>query len=243
VSPFWYSLLDENYIMRIYSSVPNRRDARVILRTQIGKDVEEFTSEISEKMEKYGTASEQDVLKRILYALNKLIPKRSSLHQQIPILNLLRDIINLWAVGTEEGRNEAIDLYQKELKAVNPKFDPHANALFHQASIVYKLRNERASRVMEALKKYNSKSISLRGKKVVLRKGVVERELKALVDNAQPIGYNEALKEANRKTLFRDCFIPPDIFTSREIALQNAYKNFRSREAKREMRKRRAQKK
>ena len=68
-------------------------------------------------------------------------------------------------------------------------------------------------------------------------RGVDDKALRHVVENARTITYNEALREANKETFFREPFIPPAEFELKEIDLQNAYKNFRARNTIRETRK------
>jgi hypothetical protein len=97
----YFGRLDENLPDHIFSTYRNKRYARYILSTHI-KDYEEFKTEISEKMLRCGNTGEQKKLGYILDDLAKLIPKRLPKRKQITRLNLLRGIINLWAIGKSD---------------------------------------------------------------------------------------------------------------------------------------------
>lgn len=197
---------------------------------KLDKDIDEFKKEISEKMTRSGIKQEREALGYILSDLNKLIGKRELSYQlKMVYVNLLRRIINLWAIGKMQSENETVERFHITLKDINPKYDPRANALFHQADIVYQISNERAGKVRKFLEKYHGDKITFRCKEVRLRKGI-DSSLNFTVKNARSMSYTEALKEANRKTFFRGHIISPEEFDKREIELQNAYKNFRSRE-------------
>jgi hypothetical protein len=127
-----------------------------------------------------------------------------------------------------------IQFLRKEVKRHNPKCDLIAEALFQEADIIYQNENEKRSKCRDFLIKHHSDKIVIRGKKVVLRRGITEPTMRAYVSYAQPMSYTEALREANKKTFFRrNGIIPPVEFDEKEIELQNAYKNFRSRQARR----------
>jgi len=221
---------------------------------------EDFESEILGKMKETGSAEEHRALEWVLGDITRVLTKKRSHQRNVDLLNLLRGIVNLWAVGKMEESNQRIRWHRKTLKRFVPKHDPRYDALFPMADEVFSLRNEQANQMKGFLIKYHTikgrqrliqqyerlpNGDALREAKKEAPLKVVDGKLqfrknvsldsehlasfKFMVEQTKPMGYNEALKEANKKTAFRDWIIPVAEFDEHEEDIQNAYKQWRKR--------------
>jgi hypothetical protein len=189
----------------------------------------ELQQQLNEKMKKCGKQKEQEWFNLVWDDLRNVLPIRLSKRKLLHSANLLIDVIFLWATGKALEGREDTERFEEKLRSLH--LDPEANRLFHLADEIFEIVNERARDMQGFLEKYHSKRIFMRGKKVQARKVAnvdIDDSLKAMVENAQTITYNEALRQANSGGI-----IPANEFDLREIDLQSAYREFRSRMRKR----------
>ena len=170
-------------------------------------------------MSKQGTVVEQDCLRLVLEDFDVILPSKISKRKLLRYANLLIGIIDLWDWGrTAKGVED-----RKNVERANPKKDLRYEALFQCADWIYSVGNKNARDLQTWLLKNRRADIVVKGKKVRVKKGVSDKSLECMVEQAQSISGREALREANRQ---HKIFSAED-FDDLKRNLQDAYSKYK----------------
>jgi hypothetical protein len=235
---FFYSRISAQgyaYRLRLEKEARRHGGINLLLRDEY-YNPDLFRHKILSEMEKCGSHGEHEWLRLILDGIWKLKNKRLSQDvRRLVLLNLMRDVVNLWAHGKIEQTIAAKEQHRRQVKELMPTHDTRWYELFRYANVLHEHVNTDAVKKRDFLRKHHRDMIAFPpGRRPLhLKEGIPKNDphldsVTFMLKDAAGINYSEALRRANDGGRF----LPPDDFKDGEVALRNAYKTWRDRRAK-----------